>query len=1004
MKKALLKDSFKQITKTFKRFLSIVLMALLGVGFFAGIKASAPDMQQTMDYYYDEHNVFDIQILSTLGFTDEDIEYLSQIEGIESVIGLHDKDALILDENSQYVARVIELSEENSSELIEGRFPNNNKECVVEQELLEDLKKQIGDTITLDDDIYINSELTIVGTVKSPLYISNQKGSSQLGSGVIEYYLYMPNDNIDLDAYTSLYINVNNAKELNAFSSKYEKTIEEVKNKIESISEEQAKKRYDSLIEEATQKVNDAQDELDAEKEKAQNEINDANKEIQDNENKLNNAQKELNSNRVKVNNEFSEAEQKIKEAEEQIANTEKLYEETKTNIDKITQQMQQDLEKLNSTTDENEIIELQTKIEQAKIQMEQLTAQNAIIGQQIEQGKQELEKNKDELEKNRVSAYKKLDDAQAEITNGKKEIENAKATLEDKTKEFEEEIAEAQKKLNDAREEINDIENPEWYIMDREEANNGFSSFKQDANSISNIGKIFPIVFFLVATLISLTSMTRMVDEQRTEIGLLQALGYNKFHICSKYLIYSALATIIGSLIGVTVCMNFLPKMVWLMYESMYNTLPEIIVEFNVYYATLGTVIAAACIVGSTLYAVLRKLKHTPAVLMIPKAPKPGKRVLLEKIPFIWKRLNFSHKVTVRNIFRYKKRFLMTIIGICGCTSLILAGFGLRDTISNLLPTQYGEIFKYNMIVSMKETLTDEEINSLIDNINNKEEVIGAIPISMKSATVSNNNQEKDVQIVTTNAENISDFITLRNSKTREGISLDKVIVTEKLAKLLEIEVGDSITIDNNTVQVGGITENYVGHYVYMNQEDIKYNVLLVKSNNLDEIQENELAKNLLDDYRVSSVNLMSTTINMMDNTISGLNYIVVILIGAAGLLAFVVLYNLSNVNISERIRELATIKVLGFYDKEVYQYVSRETIILTIIGILFGLVGGYFLNYFLIGATEADYIMYRMIVEPISYLYAIGITIIFTVIVNIFSYFALKKISMVESLKSVE
>ncbi len=459
------------------------------------------------------------------------------------------------------------------------------------------------------------------------------------------------------------------------------------------------------------------------------------------------------------------------------------------------------------------------------------------------------------------------------------------------------------------------------------------------------------------------------------------------------------------------------LPKIIWMMYKMMY-VMPEIQISFNIYYAILGLGIASICIIGATLYSVIKSLKNLPAVLMRPKSPKMGKRVLLEKIPFIWKRLSFTRKVTVRNIFRYKKRFFMTIIGICGCTALITAGFGIRDSIRIILPNQYGNVFNYDMQISLKTNVKEQSKQDLINELNNIETTKQISEVYYTSGKLTNKNNNEDVQIIVPkDAQTINNMIKMKDIKTGEQINIEKaeICITDKVAQLLNVKKGDNIALKINDVEknvtISNILENYVYHYVYMSKDTYEQlydnyntNTLLVNNKEITKEQEEEISKKIMAKEDVGGVILTSSIMGMLDDTMKSLNYVVIILIISAGLLAFVVLYNLSNVNISERIRELATIKVLGFYDKEVYSYVTRETVILTIIGILLGLVSGYFLNFYIMQTCEINILRFSKIVTPISYIYSILITIVFTVIVNIVTYFSLKKIDMIESLKSVE
>ena len=726
-------------------------MAFLGVGFFAGIRATSPDMIDTIDKYYDKQNVYDIQIVSTLGLTDEDLDEISKVENVEKAQGSYETDGKIDINNKEIIAKFITISELNQPILLEGNLPQNENECVVERTFLKSNNKQIGDIIqveienvTNDEGEYISylkqKEMKIVGIVQSPLYISRDRGTSKLGAGKVNYYIYLPKENINAkDIYTNMYVQVKDAKKYTTSSDEYEDYIEEVTNNIEKIKEEREQARHNQLVDIAKQKVTDAESEL----------------------------------------------------------NTQK---------------------------------------------------------------------------------------------------------------------ADAEKKLTDTKEKILEIENPTWYILDRN-ANIGYVGFIQDTKNIENIGKVFPIVFFIVATLISLTSMTRMVEEHRMQLGTLKALGYNKLQITSKYVIYACLACIIGSIFGMSVGFVILPKILWMMYRMMYQ-LPDICISFNLKYGGMGLILISICIIGATVYTVLKELVNTPANLMRPKAPKMGNRVFLEKLPFIWKRLNFSHKVTVRNFFRYKKRFYMTIIGITGCTTLILTGFGLKDSIKIIAPNQYQNVFQYDMQINLKDSLEDTQKQEYISKLEQKEEIQKIAKVYMTSGTAINGKNSEDVQIIVPNDENELDgIININDVKKKEKIDLqeNEVCLTDKVAQLLEVKEGDTITLrdaDENEVQIkiSNLVENYVSHYVYMSKKtyenvykkDYDTNILLTKNIDLTYEEQDNLASEIMIQSEVASVSNIESMIEQVDDMMNLLNYVVVVLIVAAGLLAFVVLYNLSNVNIS--------------------------------------------------------------------------------------------------------
>ena len=556
--------------------------------------------------------------------------------------------------------------------------------------------------------------------------------------------------------------------------------------------------------------------------------------------------------------------------------------------------------------------------------------------------------------------------------------------------------------------EQINSLEEPSYYVLDRE-SNVGFYQFDQDVDRISNIAKVFPLVFFVVAILICLTTMTRMVEEERTQLGTLKSLGYSNYHIVKKYVLYASLATIIGSLIGVCIGFYVIPKVIFSMYSLMYS-IGEIELSFNVYYTVLGTVIALCCTVGATLITCFKELRSVPASLMRPKSPKSGKKVFLEYIPFIWKRLKFTNKVTIRNVFRYKKRFLMTIIGITGCTGLIVAGFGLKDSITVMVPNQYKELFKYQMSITFDDDFNKEELDKVVEKISKNSKINSYVRIYEESIKLDNYNTNQTIQLIIP-FDDLDGFIEVRDRNTKNKISIDNgVVVSEKLFNLLDMKEDSILKISGvgeYNATILDVCENYIFHYMYMDKDLFsldKYNTILVKTDSMSEEEEVILAKELNEIEGISSINFLSSRMHTFDDTMSNFGLVALVLIVSAGLLAFVVLYNLSTVNISERKRELATIKVLGFYDHEVYNYINRESTILTIIGITLGLGFGSILTNFIMKTCELDMMFFSVDISILSYVLSVLITVIFTFLVDVMVYFSLKKIDMIESLKSVE
>lgn len=968
--KTLIKQSFVSIKQTFNRFISILVIVLLGVGFFTGIRETSPNMKDSLDAYFKKENVYDISLMSTWGITDDEINDLKN-KGY-NVEGSYSFDTLIhIDDD--YVAKVHSYDKNatmNKLVVTEGRLPHSNNECVIEKN--KDVGHyKLGDKITIDDDILKEKELTIVGFVKSPLYVSLERGSTKLLNGKVNFYMYSLITNFDSDVFTEAYIDLNT--EDSTFSDKYISLRDSEVKKLESISDEYRDKRFNDEKNDALKELNDNIEKYNKEKE-------DTYKKLDDALDKINKTEKELKSNLTKLNN-------NEKKAKTEFANKKKELNNNKKEVENGIRELKKNISYMESVgMDTTEL----------KVQLSNLEKTLTTIN-----------KGYNTLLKRETKTYNEIKSGKAKIENAKKKLESSKVELADNRKKADTEFEDAYKKIEDARKEIDELEKPEWYVLDLD-SNLGYYQFSQDSERIAKIAKVFPVLFYLVAILVSLTTMTRMVEEERSELGTLKSLGYEDNQILFKYMLYALLASVIGSILGVIIGTKTIPKIIYGMYCLMY-TLGEFVSKVDLVSYLIGTFIAIGCIMLSTYLAVKKSLKEVPAELLRPKSPKAGKRVLLERIPFIWNRLSFSRKVTVRNVFRYKKRFLMTILGISGCTGLIIAGFGLQDCIIDMVPNQYEKIFSYDLEITFDKD--NKNINKDYEEISKFKEFSKTLKADKDSIELTNIDTNQTIQIIIP-FEDYKDFIQIKNRRTNEYYDLnDKVIVSEKLYKLLKLKNDDELDIklNDNTykTKVGGSTENYIMHYIYMSKKEYNsdsFNTMFVKINNLTEESRNALSKKLKEYDSVSKLTYNSLSRSIFDDAMKNLGSITIILIVSAGLLAFVVLYNLSNINISERKRELASIKVLGFYDSEVYKYVSRENTILTVIGMTFGCLIGYVLTMYLIKTCEFDITMFSPKISIYSYIYSLLITLGFTILVNIATYFALKKIKMVESLKSVE
>lgn len=671
-------------------------------------------------------------------------------------------------------------------------------------------------------------------------------------------------------------------------------------------------------------------------------------------------------------------------------------------------------------TEQEAELDEGEAALEEAKAELESSYQQLVDAQEEIEAAKEELSAGEEELaqaQEEVSEAEEEIEEARTQLEDGKEELEEGWEDYEEGEAEADEEIADAQEEIDDALEEVEVITYPEWYVTDRTGLE-GYTELGENADRLKALGQVFPVIFFLVAALISLTTMTRMVEEERVQIGTLKALGYRKSTIARKYLLYALLATVGGSIVGVLIGEKILPYVIINAYKMMYPYIPNTTVPYNAYYAILASAVAIVCVVAATLLACYKELAAVPAELMRPASPKQGHRIWLEHIKPLWRHISFTQKNTLRNLFRYKKRLFMTIFGIGGCMGLMVAGFGIKDSIGDVANLQYDLIQTYTGMVVLNDEADEEDTEQLYETMDSMEGLDSYMTAYMMNYDIASDTEEMEAYVVVPqDMENLSDYFYFNDRKSGEEYTLDDsgAIISEKTANTLGVEVGDTITIVEDTfssqeVVIAAICENYVGHYVYLTEnlyeetfgESPEYNTVLIKV--AEGVDETEIGQAILEEESALSVAYMDTVKQSLDEVLGALDIIVVVLIVAAGMLAFVVLYNLNNISINERRRELATIKVLGFYDGELAAYVYRENVYLTIIGVLIGCVIGKYLHQFIITTVEIDSCMFGRTVYPTSYLYSMLLTVVFAVIVNFAMFFKLRKIDMVESLKSVE
>lgn len=1093
--KALRKEFYMEIKKTYNRFLSIFLIVALGVAFFSGIRASKPDMELSADKFYDENNYMDIRVLSTLGLTKEDVSALKAVKGVEAVVPSYSTDVLSFREDGMYTLKVFSVSEQlNEITPIKGRLPEKSGECILDSGL-EEFGYKLGDRITIESgteaaisDSFAVTEYTVVGMGITPAYLSVQRESSRIGRGYVDGFMAVPEEDFDMEAYTEIYLSVAGAKELVSYREDYQDLVDGVIDAVRVIQPERENARYQEVKTEADEKIADAGKELADGKKEAEEKLLDGYKKITDAKQELSDGKKEIADGKKEIaenKKKLTDARKEIDAGEKKLADGKKDYEKGKKELEANKLELKEKKAELLKGKSKLEAgkKELETKKEELKaqeVQFEQAKAAGfldeatiAATQQGLEAGKQQLAAAEAELsksEKEILAGERQLSEGEKQLAAGERELAKAKKTLEASEKELskgqkeidkglrelakaekeikdgekellegeeelaekeakyweekakaDKEIADAEEELSDAKRELADLEMPKWYVLGREYSQ-VYTEFGQNAERIGAIGEVFPVFFFLIAALVCLTTMTRMVEEERTQIGTLKALGYSRSSIAAKYLLYAGLASLSGGIFGALVGQKILPMVIVNAYRMMYVNLPYCLLPYNMWYSVTSIAIVMACTVLAAYFACVKELRTNAAQLMRPEAPKAGKRVLLERMEFIWRRLSFGQKSSVRNLFRYKKRFFMTIIGIGGCMALLLVGFGVKDSIFNIARFQYEELFHYSGSIIKKEAASEKELSQLYEYLDSNKNIQSYLPVYQTSVNLTAGTTEKNAYLVCPeNTGEFGNYIRFRDRLSQEEYTLTEdmegIILTEKMASMLGVGVGDTVTIklDDTTradATITYITENYALHYVYLSAgvyeklfgEYPEFNLLFYETYDSSEIARDTFAKEVLNYEAASEVQSNAEAKKNVEDMLDSLNVVVYVLIICAGLLAFVVLYNLNNININERRRELATLRVLGFYNREVAAYVYRESIMLTGIGIVVGIFLGIVLHRYVILTAEIDMLMFGRNINKISFLYSAILTAVFSALINWIMYFKLKKIDMVESLKSIE
>lgn len=890
--KTYLKASLREIIYSKGRFISIVLIILLGTLLYVGIKATGPILNHSASQFVDKQELSNLQIISTGGLTKEDEKLAETVPNAEVESGYQ---LFYADSDKNQVVKLYSYDKDNQqNQLIvkSGHLPKKDNEIVLDEKAKEE-GYRLNQTYKIDQpDQLKRKNFKIVGFVQSPMYISTEeRGLSNVGNGSVDFFAYLPENNFSSEIKSVIYLRFSNVDGKETYGKAYEKKMNQNIDKVEKLFAERPQERA-------------AEIKAEAEKDLLPRKV-----EVTDNLAKVDAGQKEL---------------------------------------------------------------------DQAKAQLEQ----QAVM---VPTGNPELAK-----------AQEELDAQQKELTRNR------------------EQLVDAQQKISDSEKEISELKTPSYSFNQRAD-NPGFQEYGDLSERIAAIANVFPIFFFFIAALITFTTMTRMVEENRREIGTLKALGYSRFEISIKYIIYALSAAAIGIVLGSVIGTHTLPRLIFVLSSDRYNFsgVTAFYLPRPIFQASIAFLFAS---LGAALLVLFRELHEKPADLLQPKAPKPGKRIFLERLTPIWSRMSFNSKVSYRNLFRYKSRMIMAVIGIAGCAALMVAGVGLKDSLSSVGDKQFGPIIDYDAIVTLKDQPDEAKVNMIFSQ---NKKLTSELAMMNQTVELKQKGQanQKLTMMVPKDRQKFKEYLHLKNQGEKFNLPNDGAVITQKMAELFNLEKGDSLTVhdeDQQTfeVKIANIADNYLGNFLYLSKDyyqqargkDFKMNSYLLKSKKMTKSEEKELSQKLLSSGQVVNTSFISTQIEAQEQSMDNLDGIVWIFVVLSGLLAFIVLYNLTNINVSERVRELSTIKVLGFYDREVTSYIFRENFVFTILGILFGYGLGIILTKFILDQASMETITFPLVIRLGAYLSSGGLTILFSVIVMIATHFRLRHINMIDALKSNE
>ena len=1093
----------REIKSTLARYLAIFAIIALGVGFFAGLRISTDAMLKTADAYFQEKELYDFRLISTLGLTREDVDAFAGLPGVAKAIGSVNADFLCRSEEGDIVLRAHLLTEEmNRLDLVAGRLPQAGDECALDAKYFGE--ESLGTILAFSEEnteetcsSFARDAYTVVGLVNAPYYANFERGTSALGQGKLAGFIYLPAEGFDTEVYSEIFLTLTEGGEL--YSDAYEAAVDGMEPAVTALLEQRAKLRYDSLESDALSRIEDAQGELDegwdtyrrerADASETETELAEARRELDEGWAALKKGRSELTSQREAAAQSLADAQAELGEAAGQIALGEAQLElcrnlcaagealtrginaalpemgfasphelvsvlssgenpqlaamadaalaEYGMTAESFCAAWTQAEEQLGVPLSGETVAALADGLEDARTQYnagaEQLEAAKeasasalaeaetklAASEARLKAGETAYAENRQAAEDAIAEAEQELEEAEQELSRGEadyedglREYEDARAEADRRFAEAEQELAEGQQKVDEAREKLGELEKPSTYVLDRT-ANIGCATLDNDMGIVRGVSRVFPLFFFLVAALVCVTTMTRMVDEQRTQNGVLKALGYRSGAIIGQYLFYAGSASLLGCIAGFLLGSRLLPMALWHVYQIMYaiDRPVAFVLDWELFAGC--TALFLLCALGATYLVCRRDLNESAAELIRPKAPPAGKRIFIERAKFIWKRVKFLHKVSIRNILRYKKRMVMMILGVGGCTALLLTGFGIRDSIQHILDYQYDEIELYDCSVSFKNALNEAEMEAFRSA--HADVVSEAAFLHVSAMDLTEGGKTLSVNAVVFEEEP-EGFIDLHRGK--ESIPWPEpgeTVIDYRLAMDCGIKTGDTVTLRDPdfrevTLIVSGIFDNYIYDYAFIRADTFRAQwgaapeIKTAYLNLAEEADRHAAAASIVSDRNAAAVNVLDDMRERVGSMLASMNYIVLIVLVCAGALAFIVLYNLTNISINERRREIATLKVLGFYPKESAAYVFRENMILTGISALAGLPMGYALLWYVMRQIKISSFYFGCRAAPLSYVTAVALTFVFAAAVAFLLYFKLEKIDMADSLKAIE